>query len=143
MVHDRQLTALQAAHDAVILLTAILARFAFEVQSTGGTNDVSNALAVGAYGVALFFRQRYLVFGALQIVKESIADMTPEEENAQSYRRDRHYRRVSDFIDDNEAKNLTNYKKSELLRLLLYSELEEWIFVPIHGRRSTRTWSKA
>jgi hypothetical protein len=42
-----------------------------------------------------------------------------------------HYRRIQDFIDDSEAKNLTNYKKTELERLLRYFELPEWIFVPI------------
>jgi hypothetical protein len=72
-----------------------------------------------------------LVFGALQIVEESIVDMTPEEENAPIYRCDWRYRRIQDLIDDSEAKNLMNYKNSELIRLLCYFELPEWIFVPI------------
>jgi hypothetical protein len=73
-----------------------------------------------------------LVFGALWIVEESIMDMTPEEENAPAYtRRDWRYRRIQDFIDNIEAKNLSNFKKSELVLLLRYFELPEWIFVPI------------
>jgi hypothetical protein len=111
-----------------ILLTAILAHFAIKVQIAGGPTPASDALAVGAYGIALFFQQHHLVFGALWIVEESIADMTPEEENAPTYRCDWRYRRIQDFIDDSKAKNLTNYKKLELLQLLRYIELPEWIF---------------
>jgi hypothetical protein len=80
--------------------------------------------------------EHHLVFGALWIVEESIADMTPEEENATTSRRDGRYRRIQDFIDNIEAKNLINYKKTELVLLLLYFQLPEWIFVPItnHGK---------
>jgi hypothetical protein len=131
MVYARQSRALQAVLDATILLTTVLARFAIEVQIARGPTPASNALAVGAYGIALFYQQHHLVFGTLQIVEENIANMTPEEENAPTYRCDWRYRRIQDFIDDREAKNLTNYKKIELVRLLRYFELPEWIFVPI------------
>ncbi len=120
MVYARQSRALKAVLDATILLTAVLARFAIEVQIAGGPTPASDALAVGAYGIALFFCQHQLVFGALRIVEESISNMIPEEENAPTYRRDRRYRRIQDFIDDSKAKNLTNVKKSELVLLLHY-----------------------
>jgi hypothetical protein len=118
MIHARQSRELQAVLNATILLTTDLAWFALEVQIAGGRpTNASDVLAVGAYGIALFFWQHHLVFEALPIVEEIIADMTPEEENAPTYRCDRHYKRIQDFRDDNEAKNLTNFKKSELIGL--------------------------
>jgi hypothetical protein len=50
-----------------------LACFAIEVQIARGPTPASHALAFGAYGIALFFGQNHLVFGALRIVEESIA----------------------------------------------------------------------
>jgi hypothetical protein len=131
MVYARQSRALLAILDATILLTAVLACFAIEVQIAGGPTPGSNALAVGVYGIALFFWQHHLDYGALQIVEESLADMTPEEENAPTYRRDWRYRRIQDFMDNSKVKNLTNYKKSELVQLLRYFDLPEWIVVPV------------
>jgi hypothetical protein len=132
MVYARQSRALLAILDATILLTAVLACFAIEVHIAGGPTPGSDALvAVGVSGIALFFCQHHLDYGALQIVEESLADMTPEEENAPTYRRDWRYRRIQDFIDNSKVKNLTNYKKSELVQLLRYSDLPEWIVVPV------------
>jgi hypothetical protein len=93
MVYARQSRALQAVLDATILLTTVLARFSIKGQIAGYQTPASNALAVRAYGIALFFWQHHLVFGALRIVEESIVDMTPEEENAPTFRRDWRYRR--------------------------------------------------
>jgi hypothetical protein len=100
MVYARQARALKAILDATILLAAVLARFAIEVQIAGGPTPASNARAAGPYGIALFFWQHHLVFGALWIVEGNIANVTPEEENAPTCRRDWRYRRIQDFIDD-------------------------------------------
>ena len=132
MVWDRLSTAINDARDATVLLIAVLARFVLEMQLAGGLRThISDALAEGALGIAHFLRQRLLLFGTLRIVDESIADMRLDEENAPTYRRNRRYKRIQDFIDDNEAKNLTNFKKPELVALLGYYDLAEWIFVPI------------
>jgi hypothetical protein len=55
MVYARQSRTLQVVLEATFVLTAVLARFAIEVQIAGGPTTASDALAVGAYGIAIFF----------------------------------------------------------------------------------------
>jgi hypothetical protein len=72
MVYVRQSIALQAVLDATLILTTVLACFAIEVQIAGGPTPASDALAVRAYGIALFFGNTTYFLEHCRLLKKAL-----------------------------------------------------------------------
>jgi hypothetical protein len=73
-------------------------------------------------------------YHVLRILEENVADIPQDEENQVAYKRPPRFTRISSFQNCDEAKNITNFNKEELTKMIVnHSGLPVWVVVPAGG----------
>ena len=65
----------------------------------------------------------YCHFECLEMVDTAIADIPHEEANERCFQRPKRFQRINEFLNDNEARNMTNFDKDQLRRIDILFDL--------------------
>jgi hypothetical protein len=73
-------------------------------------------------------------YHVLRVLEEHVADIPEDEENQVAYKRPPRFSRINSFQNNDEAKNITNFNKEELIKMIVdHSGLPVWVTVPAGG----------